>query len=346
MIELTHLRKTFKLRDRDVCALNDVSLSVQAGEIVGIIGYSGAGKSTLVRCINCLTRPDSGSVRVNNVQLTGLSDEALREARQKIGMVFQQFSLMPTRTVYENIRLPMRSGMLSPQKCREKILRLLDRVHLGDKVNAYPSELSGGQQQRVAIARALVNDPSVLLCDEATSALDPKTTASILSLLKELNRDLHLTIVVITHEMSVIKALCDKVVIMKDGSIVESGRVQDVFLHPQTALAREFIAQADNWGTFLDRLDLAFFQARQERVLAVSWPDPARLGNVFTQIQTATGVNVRVLYTQTDYLKDSMLMRCAVAVPQDFQSMSAVTHYCRNFGAHVCDLMSSGGRPC
>lgn len=346
MIVLSNLSKSFQQRQMRVSALNRVSLNVAAGEIVGIIGYSGAGKSTLVRCINLLTRPDEGRVCVNGVDLTDLSEDALRLERQKIGMIFQQFSLMPSRTVYENIRLPMTLSSLTPEQCREKILRLLERVHLSDKAQAYPSELSGGQQQRVAIARALANDPNVLLCDEATSALDPKTTASILALLKELNRDLGLTIVVITHEMSVIKTLCDRVVIMAEGSVVETGAVQEVFLHPKTDLAREFIAQADNWGVFLSRLDIGASTAAARRILAVTWPEQQISGSVFSTINDITAGKAKWLYSQTDYLKQTALLRCALEVPDQREIVDDVIGFCRSQGASVCDLTASKAQPC
>ena len=208
MIELTHVSKDFGKGQQEVHAVRDVSLSIDKGEIFGIIGFSGAGKSTLVRCINLLERPTAGTVMVDNKDLTALSARELRQARKKIGMIFQHFNLMPSRTVAGNVAYSMRGSGLSRKETADKVARLLELVGIGDKANAYPSQLSGGQKQRVAIARALANDPNVLLCDEATSALDPQTTRSILYLLKHLNETLGITIVLITHEMAVVKEIC------------------------------------------------------------------------------------------------------------------------------------------
>ena len=204
MIELTHISKNFASGRRTVHAVQDVSLSIGKGEIFGIIGFSGAGKSTLVRCINLLERPTSGSVTVDGKEMTALSARELRQARKKIGMIFQHFNLMPSRTVFGNVAYPLRGSGLSGEQIADKVHRLLELVGIGDKAEAYPKQLSGGQKQRVAIARALANDPNVLLCDEATSALDPQTTKAILRLLKNLNEKLGITVVIITHEMAVV----------------------------------------------------------------------------------------------------------------------------------------------
>ena len=226
MLELKHITKTFDTDAGPVTAVNDVSLTINQGEIFGIIGFSGAGKSTLVRCINLLERPTSGEVVIDGTDLTRLSDADLRVVRRRIGMIFQHFNLMPSRTVFDNIALALRhSGLDKAATRQEDRSRLLELVGLSDKINAYPAQLSGGQKQRVAIARALANDPKVLLCDEATSALDPQTTRSILRLLKEVNQKLKLTIVVITHQMGVIKEICDRVAVMKTGRIVEEGSI-------------------------------------------------------------------------------------------------------------------------
>ena len=220
MIELTHVSKDFGKGQQEVHAVRDVSLSIDKGEIFGIIGFSGAGKSTLVRCINLLERPTAGTVMVDNKDLTALSARELRQARKKIGMIFQHFNLMPSRTVAGNVAYSMRGSGLSRKETADKVARLLELVGIGDKANAYPSQLSGGQKQRVAIARALANDPNVLLCDEATSAFDPQTTRSILYLLKHLNETLGITIVLITHEMAVVKEICSRVAVMEHGSVV------------------------------------------------------------------------------------------------------------------------------
>ncbi len=246
MIELTKIVKTFQAGAKQVDAVKDVTLTIEDGEIFGIIGFSGAGKSTLVRCINLLGKPNSGSVKIDGTDLMTLSPKDLREERKKIGMIFQHFNLMPSRTVFGNVAFPLKGSGLTKQEIKDKVRKLLSMVDLADKENAYPSELSGGQKQRVAIARALANDPKILLSDEATSALDPQTTGSILRLLKKLNKELGITIVVITHEMEVIKEICNRVAVMEDGEVVESGDVFDIFADPKHPLTKNFIKTTSN----------------------------------------------------------------------------------------------------
>ena len=246
MIELTHISKDFASGGRTVHAVQDVSLSIGKGEIFGIIGFSGAGKSTLVRCINLLERPTSGLVTVDGKEMTALSARELRQARKKIGMIFQHFNLMPSRTVFGNVAYPLRGSGLSREQIADKVHRLLELVGIGDKAEAYPKQLSGGQKQRVAIARALANDPNVLLCDEATSALDPQTTKAILRLLKNLNEKLGITVVIITHEMAVVKEICDRVAVMEHGRVVEQGEVFNVFADPRQEITRSFIHTTSN----------------------------------------------------------------------------------------------------
>lgn len=246
MIELKHIVKEFNDSGRDVHAVNDVSLTIDDGDIFGIIGFSGAGKSTLVRCINLLGRPTSGEVIIDGRDITALSQKELREARKKIGMIFQHFNLMPSRTVAGNVAFPLKNSGLSKSEIKAKVKKLLDMVEIGDKEDAYPSQLSGGQKQRVAIARALANDPKILLCDEATSALDPQTTHSILELLKRLNKELGITIVIITHEMDVVKTICNKVAVMEHGRVVETGDLLKVFTEPEADITRAFIRSTSN----------------------------------------------------------------------------------------------------
>lgn len=246
MIELSHISKEFVSGKRTVHAVQDVSLTIDKGEIFGMIGFSGAGKSTLVRCINLLERPTSGSVTVDGKEMTALSARELRQARKKIGMIFQHFNLMPSRTVFGNVAYPLRGSGLSGEQIADKVHRLLELVGIGDKAEAYPKQLSGGQKQRVAIARALANDPNVLLCDEATSALDPQTTKAILRLLKDLNEKLGITVVIITHEMAVVKEICDRVAVMEHGRVVEQGEVFNVFADPRQEITRSFIHTTSN----------------------------------------------------------------------------------------------------
>lgn len=246
MIEFTHVSKDFGSGEKMVRAVRDVSLTIQDGEIFGIIGFSGAGKSTLVRCINLLERPTNGTVVVDGKEMTALSPKELRLARRKIGMIFQHFNLMPSRTVFGNVAYPLQGQGLSKQAIQNKVRKLLKLVDIADKETAYPSQLSGGQKQRVAIARALANDPKVLLCDEATSALDPQTTKAILTLLKDLNQKLNLTIVMITHEMAVVKEICDHVAIMERGQVVEQGEVFSLFADPKQPITQNFIRTTSN----------------------------------------------------------------------------------------------------
>ena len=244
MIELKNVSKTFSTPSGSVEAVRDVSLRIRAGEIFGIIGLSGAGKSTLVQCMNLLQRPDTGTVTIDGCELTAVSLRELREKRRGIGMIFQHFNLMASRTVLQNVMFPLRGSGLTRQQQRDRTPELLQLVALPDKADAYPSQLSGGQKQRVAIARALAPNPRVLLCDEATSALDPQTTRSILQLLRDLGRRLGLTIVIITHEMAVVKEICGRVAVMQNGRIVEQGDVYAVFSHPREDVTRELVGAA------------------------------------------------------------------------------------------------------
>lgn len=251
MIELIDVSKTFTLDNKEVRAVKDVNVNIKKGEIFGVIGYSGAGKSTLVRCINMLERPTTGQVIIDDVDLTTLREKDLRLQRQNIGMIFQQFNLLASRTAFENVAFPLKNRGYSKQAIKSKVESLLELVGISEKANAYPSELSGGQKQRVAIARALATDPAILLCDEATSALDPQTTKSILKLLKEVNSKLGITIVIITHEMSVIKEICNRVAVMEDGKVVELNDVVSVFSNPEAQITKEFISSTSS----LSRID-------------------------------------------------------------------------------------------
>lgn len=248
MIKLTNVSKTFLIEDgaTQVKAVRNASLDINKGEIFGIIGFSGAGKSTLVRCINLLERPTSGKVEVNGQELTSLNKNELNLARKKIGMIFQHFNLFESRTVGANIAFPLKNSGLSKDEINAKVKSLLKLVDLEDKEDSFPNQLSGGQKQRVAIARALANDPDVLLCDEATSALDPQTTMSILKLLKSLNNQLGITIVVITHEMAVVKEICHRIAIMDDGYIVEVGDIFQIFTNPKEIITKNFIYTTSN----------------------------------------------------------------------------------------------------
>ena len=242
MIQLSHIEKTYDSPSGPVKALKGIDLTIERGEIFGIIGLSGAGKSTLIRCINMLERPTAGKVIVDGQNMTVMSEKELRKARKNIGMIFQHFNLLSSATVYDNIAFPLRLSHTPEAEIKKKVLPLLELVGLADKAHQYPSQLSGGQKQRVGIARALASEPKVLLCDEATSALDPQTTRSILELIQDINRKLSLTVVVITHEMQVIKDICDKVAVIENGVIAEQGTVLEVFTNPQKPITKDFIS--------------------------------------------------------------------------------------------------------
>ena len=244
MIEIQHLTKRFATKSGTVVALKDINLTIHDGDIYGIIGMSGAGKSTLVRCINMLERPDEGSVAVGGRQMQQLSAAELRAARRDITMIFQQFNLLMQRTCLRNIMFPMELSKTPKDKAEARARELLELVGLPDKADAYPAQLSGGQKQRIAIARALATDPKVLLCDEATSALDPNTTHAILQLIQKINRELGITVVVITHQMSVVEEICNRVAILDEGTVVEEGSVQEIFSHPTSDAARRLVYPA------------------------------------------------------------------------------------------------------
>ncbi len=273
MIELRNLSKHFTTTDGPVDALNHINLTIQNGDIYGIIGMSGAGKSTLVRCINMLERPTEGTVLMDGVDLGTLKKKEIQQVRRRITMIFQSFNLLMQRTCLENVMLPLKLAHVPLAQARAKAMELLETVDLPNKANSYPAQLSGGQQQRVAIARALATEPEVLLCDEATSALDPKTTHSILELIREINRKMHITVIVITHQMSVVQEICNRVAILENGVVVEEGEVSEVFSNPRTDATRSLIYPEMAEGVMLfskggQRLRVIFNGAITEPLIA------------------------------------------------------------------------------
>ena len=310
MIKLEQVSKTFGSEEAGVHAVRDVTLHIAPGEIFGIIGYSGAGKSTLVRCINLLERPTAGTVTVDGRELTRMPERELRQARKKISMIFQQFNLMPSRTVEQNVAFPLKGSGLSKEAVADKVKELLALVDLPDKAEAYPSQLSGGQKQRVAIARALASDPKVLLCDEATSALDPQTTQSILRLIKDINQKTGITVVVITHEMAVVKEICHRVAVMDGGFVVEEGSVFDVFSNPRQPVTRSFIATTSNLGKIEELI-----AAKDPMVALKTGEVIARLnygqGNVaeatISEISRRFGVDVSILFSNVEIIDGQSL---------------------------------------
>lgn len=329
MIELRHILKRFETKSGTVTAVNDVSLHIKKGEVFGIIGFSGAGKSTLVRCINLLERPTSGEVVIDGTDITRLDAKALRGVRQKIGMIFQHFNLMPSRTVYENIEMPLKLTKLTETERHAKIQSLLELVGLTDKSSSYPSQLSGGQKQRVAIARALANDPKVLLCDEATSALDPKTTRSILKLLREVNARLGITIVVITHQMSVVKFICDRAAVMEHGCVVEEGSILNIFAHPKAPVTKGFIDSASNVDDLYDMLDEpgGAGVAAGHPVYLLTYAGECAGEPLMTELYKRFGVTANIIFGNIEMLKGTPLGKLAVTLDGDADSLQKAVAY-------------------
>mgnify|MGYP000933800216 CR=1 FL=1 len=303
MIKLSNITKVFQQGSRTITALSDVSLHVPAGQIYGVIGASGAGKSTLIRCVNLLERPTSGSVQVDGQELTTLSERQLTQARRQIGMIFQHFNLLNSRTVAGNIALSLELGNLSREQIKQRVTELLELVGLSEKRDVWPANLSGGQKQRVAIARALATNPKVLLCDEATSALDPATTRSILELLKDINRRLGITVLLITHEMDVVKRICDQVAVISNGELIEKDSVSEVFSHPKTPLAQQFIQSTLHLDIPQDYLDRLTPEANAGNVplLRLEFTGKSVDAPLLSEAARRFNVNNNIISAQMDY---------------------------------------------
>jgi D-methionine transport system ATP-binding protein len=303
VIQFEGVHKTYKVSGREVTALETCNLHIPQGQIFGLIGHSGAGKSTLLRLINRLEEPSGGRILVADEDVTALNAKDLRRFRQGLGMIFQHFNLLASKTVADNVAMPLKlAGEHSTAQIRERVAMLLDRVGLSDHALKYPAQLSGGQKQRVGIARALATEPKILLCDEATSALDPQTTAQVLQLLNELNRELNLTIVLITHEMDVIRRVCDQVAVMDAGLIVEQGQVADVFLHPKHPTTRRFVYEAEQ----LDEQEMANDFSRVEgRIVRLTFQGEATYAPLLGQIARQTGVDYSILSGRIDHIRDT-----------------------------------------
>ena len=325
LIELNHLTKTFKGKTQTVDALKDINLQIEQGDIFGIIGMSGAGKSTLVRCINFLERPTSGSVVIDGKDLASLTPKELRQLRQQVSMIFQHFNLLSQRDVRGNIAFAMEiAGMKRPQ-IEKRIDELLEIVGLTDRQHNYPSQLSGGQQQRVAIARALATNPKIILCDEATSALDPTTTTSILNLLREINRKMGITIVIITHEMSVVESTCNHVAIIDDGRLAECGTVESVFSQPKSAAAKKLIFRttgADS-GAMGERMIRIVFEG--------SSADEPTISDLAMQCHVA--VNIR--YADTREVSGKLFGQMILQLPEDHLQQEKAIYFLQNKGLRV-----------
>ena len=324
MIQIQHLTKRFAAAGATVVALNDINLEIQDGDIYGIIGMSGAGKSTLVRCINMLERPDEGKVIVNGREMMQLSPAELRDARREITMIFQQFNLLMQRSCLKNICFPMELAGVKKEEAEKRAKELLEMVGLPDKANAYPAQLSGGQKQRIAIARALATDPKVLLCDEATSALDPNTTHSILTLIKDINRKLGITVVVITHQMSVVEEICDHVAILDGGVVVEEGSVQEIFSNPKTPAAKRLVAP--NGGSAAR--DLSSF-APDDHVVRVTFNGSSTEKPLVASLAAEKGILVSVLSADTRDLSGQCYGSMLLKLPTDVEQAKQAAAYMR-----------------
>lgn len=320
MIEIKNLSKTFKTADSSLDALKNVSLTINDGDIYGIIGMSGAGKSTLVRCINMLERPTEGQILIDGVDMGSLSSKQLRDARRNITMIFQGFNLLMQRNCLKNICFPLELEGMKKEDAKKRALELLGIVGLPDKAKAYPAQLSGGQQQRIAIARALATNPKVLLCDEATSALDPNTTHSILNLIRDINKKLGITVIIITHQMSVVEETCNRVAILDNGTVVEQGEVSTVFAHPQSAAAKRLV--------FPDASDEIFAPASDEHRIRVVFNGAFATNTpLITKMAMDEGIAANILAASTRCIGDKVYGNMLLGIPGGDNELERASKY-------------------
>ena len=320
MIEIKNLSKTFKTADSSLDALKNVSLTINDGDIYGIIGMSGAGKSTLVRCINMLERPTEGQILIDGGDMGSLSSKQLRDARRNITMIFQGFNLLMQRNCLKNICFPLELEGMKKEDAKKRALELLEIVGLPDKAKAYPAQLSGGQQQRIAIARALATNPKVLLCDEATSALDPNTTHSILNLIRDINKKLGITVIIITHQMSVVEETCNRVAILDNGTVVEQGEVSTVFAHPQSAAAKRLV--------FPDASDEIFAPASDEHRIRVVFNGAFATNTpLITKMAMDEGIAANILAASTRCIGDKVYGNMLLGIPGGDNELERASKY-------------------
>ena len=324
MIEIKNVSKQFNTADGSVEALKNVSLSIADGDIFGIIGMSGAGKSTLVRCINMLEKPTEGSIEIDGVKIEQLSEKQLRDIRRKTTMIFQGFNLLMQRTCLKNVAFPLRLAGKSKKEAYKKSLELLETVGLADKANAYPIQLSGGQQQRVAIARALATEPQVLLCDEATSALDPNTTNSILDLIRDINEKLGITVVIITHQMSVVEKICKNVAILDNGSVAEQGSVSEIFAHPKSKAARKLVFPEED-ADLLEKGNI------DEKLIRVVFNGAAATGSpLIAKMAVEKGIEANILYASTKSIGGKVYGSMILGIPNTKEQIITAKEYLQN----------------
>lgn len=330
-IEIRNLTKKFEIKGHTITALSDISLSIEKGDIFGIIGMSGAGKSTLVRSINYLEKPSDGQVLIEGIDLATLSEKELRKKRSEIGMIFQNFNLLEQKNVIDNICFPMEIAGVKRKEAREKARKLLETVNLEDKEKAYPSQLSGGQKQRVAIARALSTNPKILLCDEATSALDPQTTASILNLLKAINDNLGITIVIITHQMSVVTDICKKVAIIDSGRLVEEGPVDKIFENPKSDAAKELISGKEVRYTPLQNMDT-------ERKIRIVFNENSSYEPVIANLILKYQVPVNILKADTRNVSGKAIGEMILGLPEGENIQNDIITHLKEAGLSVTEV--------
>ena len=330
-IEIRNLTKTFDIKGRTVHALKNISLSIGQGDIFGIIGMSGAGKSTLVRSINYLEKPTEGQVLIDGVDLADLTEKQLRKKRSDIGMIFQNFNLLEQKNVLDNICFPLEIAGVKKKEARKRAKELLKTVNLEEKAKAYPSQLSGGQKQRVAIARALATNPKILLCDEATSALDPQTTAAILKLLKEINETLGITIIIITHQMSVVTEICKRVAIIDSGNLVEEGLVEKIFENPQSDAAKELISGKAIRYTPVENLDV-------ERKIRIVFQENSAFEPVISNIILQYQVPVNILKADTRNVSGKAVGEMILGLPTGKETQDEIIAYLRERGLIVTEV--------
>ena len=332
MIEITHLYKTFETKDGKVEALKDINITVEDGDIYGIIGMSGAGKSTLVRCINMIERPTKGKVLIDGVDMGGLSEKELRKVRRQVSMIIQSFNLLMQRTCLKNVCFPLELAGVKPAEAKKKAMELLETVGLPDKANAYPAQLSGGQQQRIAIARALATNPKILLCDEATSALDPKTTNQILDLIREINRKMGITVIVITHQMSVVENICNKVSIIDFGVVQETGKVTDVFANPKSEAGRRLV--------FPDEQSQDLEIAEGQKCISVSFNSAETTGApLIASLAMEKGIAASIMSAQTKTIGGKAYGKMLLSIPDENGNVETVLDYLSDTNGIIAEVV-------
>ncbi|MEK4326405.1 methionine ABC transporter ATP-binding protein [Paenibacillus sp. FSL R7-0312] len=339
MIELRDVYKTFTRKEVKIEALKGISLKVDKGDIFGVIGYSGAGKSTLIRLVNYLERPSEGQVLVDGHDLGAYSDKELRAAKKNIGMIFQHFNLLESKKVFDNVSIPLVLLKKNKAEIRKRVEELLEFVGLSDKAGSYPSELSGGQKQRVGIARALASNPSILLCDEATSALDPQTTRSILQLLKRINAEYNITVMIITHEMSVIQEICNKVAVMEEGRIIEQGSVLDVFGQPKHETTQNFVKTVIQ-NSMTSSVHRTLRAEHGSRLYKLNFAGDSASEPVLYEIIRAYGVKVNILFANTTEIQETTLGTIIVQLQGDPAQIEAALDYMKQHEVRIEEVKS------